>query len=79
VEQRFATDNDGRAKGGAETARYRFQRSATAQRWAAGSTAARRRLIGEFGIPYDLNGGESFKRWTDGERGAAVWQAQDRR
>lgn len=33
-------------------------------------------LIGEFGIPYDLNGGDSFTRWERGERGADVWKPQ---
>ncbi len=33
-------------------------------------------LIGEFGIPYDLNGGESFARWEQGERGADIWKPQ---
>lgn len=32
-------------------------------------------LIGEFGTPYDLNHGEAFGRWDDGERGAEVWRA----
>ncbi len=33
-------------------------------------------LIGEFGVPFDLNDGESFHRWSAGERNSAVWQAQ---
>jgi len=32
-------------------------------------------LIGEFGIPYDLNGGAAFDRWTAGERGDDLWAA----
>ena len=32
-------------------------------------------LIGEFGIPYDLNHGEAFDRWAAGERGEDVWRA----
>lgn len=32
-------------------------------------------LIGEFGVPYDLNDGEAFDRWAAGERGQAVWSA----
>lgn len=32
------------------------------------------RLIGEFGIPYDLNGGEAFARWAAGERDDSLWQ-----
>ncbi|HEY9217084.1 MAG TPA: endoglucanase, partial [Phenylobacterium sp.] len=33
-------------------------------------------LIGEFGIPYDLNGGEAYERWADGKRD--VWDAHER-
>lgn len=33
-------------------------------------------LIGEFGTPYDLEDGDSFTRWSRGERGDAVWRAQ---
>jgi hypothetical protein len=33
-------------------------------------------LIGEFGIPFDLDEGASFRRWRDGERGEEVWAAQ---
>lgn len=33
-------------------------------------------LIGEFGVPYDLNDGESFSRWEKGERGADIWKPQ---
>ncbi|HVT35009.1 MAG TPA: cellulase family glycosylhydrolase, partial [Nevskiaceae bacterium] len=33
-------------------------------------------LVGEFGTPYDLDDGASFKRWAAGERGAVLWQAQ---
>lgn len=32
-------------------------------------------LIGEFGIPYDLNNGEAYDRWATGERGEQVWRA----
>nr|WP_295107577.1 cellulase family glycosylhydrolase [uncultured Caulobacter sp.] len=32
-------------------------------------------LIGEFGIPYDLNHGEAFEAWARGERGKGVWAA----
>ena len=32
-------------------------------------------LIGEFGIPFDLNDGEAYRRWTDGERGPDLWAA----
>ncbi len=30
-------------------------------------------LIGEFGTPYDLDGGEAFCRWAEGERGDRLW------
>lgn len=33
-------------------------------------------LIGEFGIPYDLNDGDSFRLWAAGSRGPQVWKAQ---
>lgn len=33
-------------------------------------------LIGEFGIPIDLDDGDSFRRWREGERGDEVWAAQ---
>ncbi|MBO9709089.1 MAG: cellulase family glycosylhydrolase [Caulobacter sp.] len=32
-------------------------------------------LIGEFGIPYDLNEGEAFEAWARGERGEQIWAA----
>jgi hypothetical protein len=32
-------------------------------------------LVGEFGIPFDLNDGGAFNRWSAGERGNDVWQA----
>ena len=34
-------------------------------------------LIGECGIPYDINEGEAFRRWADGEHDDGVWQAQE--
>lgn len=33
-------------------------------------------LIGECGIPYDMNGGEAYERWAEGARGADPWGAQ---
>lgn len=33
-------------------------------------------LIGEFGTPYDLDHGAAFARWSEGERGQQVWEAQ---
>lgn len=35
-------------------------------------------LIGEFGIPYDLNGGEAYARWAEGERDDDIWAAHER-
>ena len=32
-------------------------------------------LVGEFGIPFDLNDREAFARWETGERGTEVWSA----
>jgi hypothetical protein len=32
-------------------------------------------LIGECGIPYDINDGEAYARWARGERGGDLWQA----
>ena len=32
-------------------------------------------LVGEFGIPFDLNDGEAYARWAQGERSPAVWHA----
>lgn len=34
-------------------------------------------LVGEFGIPFDLNDGEAYRRWAAGERGPVVWAAHD--
>lgn len=35
-------------------------------------------LIGEFGIPFDLNGGEAYAHWDAGERGEEIWAAHER-
>ena len=35
-------------------------------------------LIGEFGIPYDLNDGQAYRRWAEGERDEAIWSAHER-
>lgn len=35
-------------------------------------------LLGEFGIPYDLNGGEAYAAWSRGERGPGIWAAHER-
>ncbi|MCB9758361.1 MAG: cellulase family glycosylhydrolase [Alphaproteobacteria bacterium] len=35
-------------------------------------------LIGEFGVPFDLAGGRSFRRWARGQRGPEVWTDQAR-
>lgn len=34
-------------------------------------------LIGEFGIPFDLNDADAYRRWTDGDRGPDLWAAHD--
>ncbi len=33
-------------------------------------------LIGEFGIPFDMNDAAAYARWTSGERGEKVWDRQ---
>jgi hypothetical protein len=33
-------------------------------------------LIGEFGIQYDMNDAEAYRRWGTGERSPAIWHAQ---
>jgi hypothetical protein len=32
-------------------------------------------VVGEFGIPYDLNGAEAYRRWASGEHGPEPWSA----
>lgn len=32
-------------------------------------------LVGEFGIPFDLNDREAYDRWAGGERGSGLWTA----
>lgn len=34
-------------------------------------------LIGEFGIPFDMNDGEAFERWNAGDGDPQVWHAQE--
>lgn len=32
-------------------------------------------LVGEFGIPFDLNAGEAYRRWAGGDRSPEIWHA----
>lgn len=34
-------------------------------------------LLGEFGIPYDLNDGEAYARWSAGARGEELWREHE--
>ena len=34
-------------------------------------------LIGEFGIPFDLNGGEAYAAWAAGDRSSAPWKRHE--
>jgi hypothetical protein len=33
-------------------------------------------LVGECGIPFDMNGQEAYRRWAAGERDPSIWSAQ---
>jgi hypothetical protein len=44
---------------------------------AADPAYAMPRLMGEFGIPYDLEDGRAFARWAAGERSEDIWAAHD--
>jgi len=35
-------------------------------------------LLGEFGIPFDMNGGKAYAAWAKGERGDKAWRTQIR-
>jgi len=61
----------------AERLRARYVRELSRVR-AHGETLDAPTLIGEFGIPYDLNGGKAYRRWTTGERDKAIWAAHER-
>lgn len=56
--------------------RYREQLSELASEAAAFPGGGAPTFIGEFGIPYDLNDGEAFRRWSAGER-QAVWDRHE--
>ncbi len=80
--KRFDPANHGdAATGEAETsleaiaARYRRQLDSFAEESAAFPGGGAPTLIGEFGIPYDLDDGEAFDRWAAGERD--VWQQHE--
>jgi len=58
-----------------EEVRARFvrqlaQRAAPAKRFSGGAAPV---LIGEFGIPYDLDEGEAYRAWAGGRRDDAIW------
>jgi Cellulase (glycosyl hydrolase family 5)/Glycoside hydrolase family 5 C-terminal domain len=33
-------------------------------------------LLGECGIPFDMNDAQAYRRWAEGERGPQLWEAQ---
>lgn len=53
-------------------ARYRTELE---QIFATGNIPGAPRLVGEFGIPFDLDGGRAFARWAAGERDERVWDS----
>jgi hypothetical protein len=44
----------------------------------AGDRAGVPTLVGEFGIPYDLNGGEAYDAWAKGVRDPSIWAAHEK-
>lgn len=57
-----------------EQLRTRY-RTELEQIFATGNIPDAPRLVGEFGIPFDLDGGSAFARWAAGERDEQVWES----
>ena len=62
------------ATSGREQLRARY-RAELARLHAAGGMTDAPKLVGEFGIPFDLDGGRAFARWAAGERDESLWDA----
>jgi hypothetical protein len=60
-----------------ERTRERYTRQLAAVR-DVGERADVPTLIGEFGIPFDLNGGDAFEAWSQGRRDDKIWIAHER-
>jgi hypothetical protein len=59
---------------GKERLRARY-RAELAQIYATGNLTGAPRLVGEFGIPFDLDHGRAFALWAAGERDESLWHA----
>lgn len=55
--------------------RDRYVREISSLHRAGDPDAAMPALVGEFGIPFDLNDGQAYADWARGDRGDAPWQA----